>query len=184
MRRWGPGPQCSPRSSPPRSSGRRRRASRLQRGAVATTAATGSAAVGLDAAGVLIVLALLFTTTMVALMATWLPPATATAIGSGYPAPLTIPVDIPDDIVKGMGVAATYGGELAEVIRFMDGEDDMEYCMEVQTEVAAIEALPCVVGAVQFTYSEDKVNNNKVKAVMGCCWSSGRLAREQVCPRA
>ena len=84
-------------------------------------------------------------------------------------------------IIFAAGVAASYGGELFEVIRFMEhfDEDEVAFCEDCEAEAAGIEALPCVVGPVQFTYSEKKVNDNKVKAVCGCCWAHGTFKREQ-----
>ena len=93
-------------------------------------------------------------------------------------------------VILAAGVKFLYGGEASEVIQFMDPgttceevseltPDDMRWLKEVQTLTRRIEALPVVVGAVQFNYDDDDTNNNKVKVTLGCCWKGGRLDRAQ-----
>ena len=56
------------------------------------------------------------------------------------PAPLTVSAMI----IFAAGVAASYGGELFEVIRFMEhfDEDEVAFCEDCEAEAAGIEALP------------------------------------------
>ena len=90
-------------------------------------------------------------------------------------------------VLFALGIHARYGGEAAEVIRYMDmrfecgdealGDEMAGWLDEVATEQRLIEELPVVVGRVSFHYDDDVTNLNKVFVTVGCCWSSSRLLR-------
>ena len=95
--------------------------------------------------------------------------------------------------ILALGVPFLYGGEADEVIRFMEmsperglhdadefDEDASIWLEQVEEEKRLIEALPVVIGAVSFFYDDDVTNLNKVEALVGCCWASGRLKRVKV----
>ena len=95
--------------------------------------------------------------------------------------------------ILALGVPFLYGGEADEVIRFMEmelelhdvdelivDEDTSIWLEQVEEEKRLIEALPVVNGAVSFFYHNDITNLNKVQALVGCCWASGRLKRVMV----
>ena len=77
-----------------------------------------------------------------------------------------------------------YGGEAAEVIRYMECERVLRpepselsagaehWLARVEAEKQLIEALPFVTGTVAFVFGE-KANLNKVKAAVTCCWEAG-----------
>ena len=110
MKRWGPGPKCSPRSGA-------LLATRLCAERLATRAST----VAVAARALFIEFGVFILTILLVLMAAGL---LSSAVGSICPAPLTASVDM--DIIFAAGVPASYGGELFEVIRFMEHLDTEE----------------------------------------------------------
>ena len=81
-----------------------------------------------------------------------------------------------------------YGGELLEVIRFMELAD-CEQPLSAEAEVwlgaleeqkRLVEALPFVQGAVGLAISDASANANKVWAIVSCCWQPSRQGFKQV----
>lgn len=69
----------------------------------------------------------------------------------------------------------------------IDGAEDeewsdemLEYFAAADAELQKIQALPIVVGAVQFHFSDMSANLNKVIATVSCCWQPSRASFKQV----
>ena len=76
-----------------------------------------------------------------------------------------------------------YGGEDDEAIRFMDMETELGqelWLEQLETEKRSIEAMPVVKGSVDFFYSKESANLNKVQATVWCCWAAARRSFKQV----
>jgi hypothetical protein len=85
--------------------------------------------------------------------------------------------------LTGVFLPVCYGGEAAEVIRYMECEGGPERAFEfsagtehwlarVEEEKRLIEALAFVIGTVDFMYGTT-ANQNRVKATVNCCWEAG-----------
>ena len=79
------------------------------------------------------------------------------------------------------GVRSLYGGEADEAIRFMEcsGSCCDQWIEQIEEEKRLVEALNVVKGKVKFYYGENP-NDNKVEASVWCCWDGGNRTFRRV----